>query len=529
MKQKKELVEKYKKSIICANWYRQRFDACPQFLGMVAGAHFVKSSRKPVGTHFTDLLVVYNSGIADWYINLKDIKRISKIFIQRSKRGFDIGKKLIYKWGKDRNDFYQKCQEIEKLKISSLSSNDILEYYKQLKNIYQKWFSMSSIIDGFALGSDLYLRQKLDAFLKKKGFQRGRGNIFSLLTAPVNLSFIKERDVDLLKIVQRIKTLEKLVIAFKKLPVSRIRLKIKSKYSKIYNLLEQHQKQFFWIKNNYITWKVITIQEIIVEIKNLLNLDAEKQLKEIQFQSRNIRQKKQNFFRKYKPSKSLLNLIEISESFTMWQDERKKTTLFAIHYFSLLLKRLSQMSNYTLDDFKFFMPNEVISFLRNQSGYPSRKEIQKRKKYSLYYHRGVYYECFSGRDARYQFQKLMKKNRKVTIDDFRGITASPGVAVGRVKVVKSVQDINKIQEGDILVSIMTRPDYLLGIKKAIAIVTDEGGLTCHAAITSRELNIPCVIATKNATQILHDGDLVEVDANHGVIKIITRNEDKIKK
>jgi pyruvate,water dikinase len=95
-----------------------------------------------------------------------------------------------------------------------------------------------------------------------------------------------------------------------------------------------------------------------------------------------------------------------------------------------------------------------------------------------------------------------------------------GKATGRVKILKSVKEINKIEKGDILVAVMTRPDYVPAMKKAAAIVTDEGGVTSHAAIVSRELGIPCIIGTKIATKILKDGMLVEVNANHSWVKII---------
>jgi pyruvate,water dikinase len=67
---------------------------------------------------------------------------------------------------------------------------------------------------------------------------------------------------------------------------------------------------------------------------------------------------------------------------------------------------------------------------------------------------------------------------------------------------------------------MTRPEYISAMKKAAAIVTDEGGITCHAAIVSRELKKPCIIGTKIATKVLKDGDLVEVDADKGIVKIL---------
>jgi len=95
-----------------------------------------------------------------------------------------------------------------------------------------------------------------------------------------------------------------------------------------------------------------------------------------------------------------------------------------------------------------------------------------------------------------------------------------GKATGTVKIVKSVKEMGKVNAGDILVAVMTRPDYIPAMKKAAAIVTNEGGVTCHAAIVSRELGIPCIIGTKIATDVLKDGMQVEVNANHGWVKII---------
>lgn len=84
-------------------------------------------------------------------------------------------------------------------------------------------------------------------------------------------------------------------------------------------------------------------------------------------------------------------------------------------------------------------------------------------------------------------------------------------------------DNKKVKKGDILVSPMTTSAFMPAIKKATAIVTDEGGITCHAAIVSRELNTPCIIGTKIATQVLKDGDIVEVDANKGIVRLIKKS------
>ena len=98
-----------------------------------------------------------------------------------------------------------------------------------------------------------------------------------------------------------------------------------------------------------------------------------------------------------------------------------------------------------------------------------------------------------------------------------GLAASPGIGIGNVKIIKDLNELNKIQQGDILVTRMTSPDMVPGMKKAAAVVTDEGGITAHAAIVSRELGIPCVVGTEKATQLLHDGDLITVDGTSGIV------------
>lgn len=110
--------------------------------------------------------------------------------------------------------------------------------------------------------------------------------------------------------------------------------------------------------------------------------------------------------------------------------------------------------------------------------------------------------------------KEIKVEGKVLIE---GLAASAGIASGIVKIIKDLKDLNKIKEGDILVTRMTNPDMVVTMQKAKAIVTDEGGLTAHAAIVSREIGLPCIVGTKNATRILQEGTIVTVDGTNGKV------------
>jgi len=98
-----------------------------------------------------------------------------------------------------------------------------------------------------------------------------------------------------------------------------------------------------------------------------------------------------------------------------------------------------------------------------------------------------------------------------------GVAASPGVAVGIAKIISGASQIDRIKEGDVLVAEMTTPDFVPAMKRAVAIITERGGRTAHAAIVSRELGIPCVVGTETATKILSDGQEITVDGSRGQI------------
>lgn len=108
----------------------------------------------------------------------------------------------------------------------------------------------------------------------------------------------------------------------------------------------------------------------------------------------------------------------------------------------------------------------------------------------------------------------------------KGSVAFKGKVTGIAKIVEDVKDLQKVNEGDILVAAETTPDYVVGMKKAAAFVTNQGGITSHAAIVARELRKPCIIGTRVATKVLKDGDLVEVDADSGAVRVLEKKEQE---
>ncbi len=174
------------------------------------------------------------------------------------------------------------------------------------------------------------------------------------------------------------------------------------------------------------------------------------------------------------------------------------------------------------DLFSVVTPEELVTTVRSELPPKEIERIRERLQgYGLF--DGVVYPLHDLQDAlQAQNVRLEEETVKET-KEVRGKTAQPGYAKGTARLVIKKADLVNVRPGDIIVAEMTNPDYVQTMKIASAFVTDEGGTICHAAIVARELSKPCVVGTKIATKIFHDGDLLEVDATNGIVKIIEKN------
>ena len=175
------------------------------------------------------------------------------------------------------------------------------------------------------------------------------------------------------------------------------------------------------------------------------------------------------------------------------------------------------------DYFSMLSPEEFEDCLKRKK-LPDIKELKKRKKWCIFWadpkNDKIYFD--TNKKNKIVIQKIAEKKNKKT-EEIKGRTAFLGKAKGKVCIVNSMKDIDKMEKGDILVSVNTNPSLMPAILKSSAIITDEGGISCHAAIISREMKKPCITGTKNATKILKDGDIVEVDANAGLIRMVGKD------
>ena len=190
-----------------------------------------------------------------------------------------------------------------------------------------------------------------------------------------------------------------------------------------------------------------------------------------------------------------------------------------------LFKEVAKRLDLTLAEVVMLSSDEITLALKGQLESMNKLIIDRLAGFAIVW---LEADCFvlSGKEALELQDCVSKKvvpvdtNKNLKDGEVRGRTASLGKVTGRVKVLLDHRDAHKVEKGDVLVASMTTPDYVLAMEKAIAFVTDEGGITCHAAIVAREFGVPCIVGTGNATKVLKDGQTVEVDANEGVVKVI---------
>ena len=479
-------------------WYHQGFDGTPMFILAIAEAEQKSEKRKPKAAEVGIRVCFFKEGRADWYLDIGDVKKGVKDMLRLAKKDPKISVKLLKYWEKDEKAYEQFFwKKFPKIKLKKLTDKELLKLWHKYWSLFIDRSTSTGIIDHFALGTDEIISQMLKKEIEKTGNRFIKpsefSGIFSIATAPVHQSFINKAQIDLLKIILK-----------------------KSRQN-----LSDYQKKYFWSKNNYTIAQQLSVADFEKEIKawKQSGSDLNQELKRIQNTPKINKQRKQKLFKTYKLSPLLRTLLKISEDFTWWQDERKKATYYHIDMGSKILSEIGKRSGYSPQDLKYAVSKEIDSIVNFKK--PGKKELQARKKNSVcLFTKSDLIFVFNSTEVNKIRKTMLAGFNKNSLADIRGLSASTGRAIGRAKIVKSATEINKVNRGDILIAVMTRPDYIAGMKKAAAIVTNEGGITSHAAIVSRELGIPCIIGTKIATEIFKDGDTVEVNANHGWVRKI---------
>ena len=210
-------------------------------------------------------------------------------------------------------------------------------------------------------------------------------------------------------------------------------------------------------------------------------------------------------------------LVDIAKKLTYIKDFKDDSKRRCIYLEKNIYREIAKRMGITLEESSYLRWSEIIKFLDTGKKVPTRLIRDRMEGFVSYYNENRVLVCGVGAEIKKVIRKFEIKAYEKALPRIRGTIASQGFAKGTAVIIRTIEDLQKVKEGDVLITFMTHPDYVPAMQKASAIVTDEGGITCHAAIVSREFGLPCIVGAESATQTFKDGDVVEVNANEGYV------------
>ncbi len=287
---------------------------------------------------------------------------------------------------------------------------------------------------------------------------------------------------------------------------------------------KRYLENYSWMKT-FILLPIeqLSYEELVIRIKEAV---SGKLLEEYRLQEKNkIRFRKilKKLLEIFEKNPGLLTTIEDARELSWILTVSVERSVFSTSKLHNFYKSIARTIGVSYDLWIHLTSDEIMDLLRNKTKI-SDIDIKKRASATAAIMNKGRINWLYDVEAK-QFTGWVNSNVgdiNTNISEFSGQSVSTGKVIGKAYIAVSSAEAQNIAQGEILITSMTSPDYMPAIRKAAAIVTNEGGLLSHAAIVSRELSKPCIVGTKIATKVLKDGDLVEVDADKGVVKIINK-------
>jgi len=374
--------------------------------------------------------------------------------------------------------------------FSSMTTIQLLDYFDRFVEVYSRCWCYT--FNPWAVEEILheYIDPELNDLLKKKGRETEFDNILPLITRSEKESYALKEKKAFLEMLSH-------------------------KYSD--KDIERHLKEYSWLGFYVFLDKSYKKEDLIERISHVNGAKAS--LEQLESAALIEQKRSQSLIKELGIKGKLLKRICLFREYSFLRTYRieKAAYLHSIMkpFFVELAKRYGigyyDLAAMTIDEIK--------------KGKVDMKTIKERQKEYAWYMYNSSPKVLIGKEKD-KIKKIFEDKIEISLNirEIKGTIANKGFASGKVRLIKSQYDVEAVRQfkkGDILVTPMTTPDYIVAVEKAAAIITDEGGILCHAAIIAREMNIPCIIGTKIASKVLKTGDDVEVDADTGIIRKIS--------
>lgn len=475
---------------------------------------FVNNLQNSCGKNYQKVLAVYRGYHQQFYYGEKDCHDFAKHLLSKLKSEPAWGDAINENIVQHSDALVHHSKTIQGTHLKNASNAELWQHYDrhvQLHTELYEWGWLPNAVDMFFPE----LTNHLKAILRSHAENEEQVNTwFVCLTTSEKETIASQEHKDLVRLALEIRNDERMTQIFQNGTAHAMQ-----------HTPEELKKQFRTLHEKYKHLKFMyhgragRLEDVYFALEALLNdkKDLAEELKRIENLSRNANAAKEKLFTELNLPSKHKHLFDVFAEFMYTKWYRRNAQIMALYHFEPLLLEIGQRLGLTLQHVRTLLWPEVKAGLLEKK-YIIPEEIDSRFSYYAYYVEKGREAIFLGNRA----EALEKKAKTLDVDqnlqELFGQTACLGKAVGTVRIVLGPKDLSKMKKGDVLVAIATDPDVVPGMKIASAIVTEQGGVTSHAAIVSRELGVPCVIGTKIATKWLKNGDRVEVDATKGIVR-----------
>ncbi|MEA2064707.1 MAG: PEP-utilizing enzyme [Patescibacteria group bacterium] len=443
------------------------------------------------------------------YFNKKAVEYEEKQILKKILKDSKYLEKIAKKCEMDGDRVLNFSKQIKKTDFSKKADQQIKNIIKEFLRSYIKFTAYMMPILSTQNYLEKNIKETIKTHIKSKEIAE---EYFNNLTRPIKGNFGYFEQIEILKLATFYKNNKNKMTAILKRKVNKYLIDFNS------------------IGVKYGIGKLWTKKDVIERIVYLSKKDPDKKLEHLQNLPKFHQEKINNIFKKIKADNDFKKFFKIARTYIYLRTYRTDIISNAFANLFFVFEEIAKRNNVKLEDVLKCLFNEIIDF-----NIPDRNFLNLRNKTILIRSiNGKAYYIY-GKEADKLTNNIKKSiglfdslkrdkgyRKKATNVLIRGTVANKGHINGKVKIVLDNSQLYKVLEGDIIVAFMTTPDFVPAMEKASAFITDEGGILCHAAIVAREMKKPCVIGTKIATKVLKDGDLVEVDADKGVVKILKK-------
>ena len=472
--------------------------------------------KKYFNRKMKNLYILMDDGMWSANIDVNEWSEMKQVMMQWYRKDPKVIDKFMQQFKKPARDYLRFTSSLMIMDLSKLSDEDLAHVYKKYYDEYLSSFIYSEPAPNMLKDAiEDELKEKLLKFVKNKN---ELNNIFSLLTIPSTIlgnlyfdPFTTREEKDLLKIA---------VLAKKKGITA-----LKSR-------LEKHASIYSWVPVDY-NGKPWTLKDFEKRIKDILNekISLKDKLRAIDKNPINLEKKQLEIKNKHNIDDQTFEDCITAQKCMVHMDFKKEVYSKTHLHVRPLMAEIGKRLGLTLTQANFLTREEVLEALISKAAEErdnkksmdekyNKKLMDARYKQSAYCAHDLTATFLDKDEEKILREMIEKKPEKGNENQLEGICGNPGIIKAKARVILETKDFSKMKRGEILVTSFTTPEFVVVMKKSAGIVTDMGGVTSHSSIVARELNIPCVVGTKFATKLIKDGDVVEIDAGNGKVRII---------